>query len=155
PSFVGDAVVDQVVDDPPFAVQHHVVLRPTDTHLRDVVGHRALEEVLGAKAGDVDLAQVGEVEDPDGLAHRFVLRERARVLDRHVPPGERAHLRAERSMSRVERRAAQRLPGFLAHGLLPSGGSMASAPPAEPYRNDERTEGVPEKPSYAAIVIGW
>jgi dihydrolipoamide dehydrogenase len=31
---------------------------------------------------------------------------------------------------------------------------MASAPHAEPYRTDERTEGVPEKTSYDVIVLG-
>jgi hypothetical protein len=61
-----------------------------------------LEGVVGALAPDLDLAQVGQVEDPDPLAHRLVLGHGALVLDRHVPAGEGAHPGPEAAVDGVE-----------------------------------------------------
>ena len=68
-----------------------------------VVGQRVLQGVVGAGAADLDLAEVREVEDADGLAHGAVLGQGALVLDRHVPAGEGAHLGVEAAVDGVER----------------------------------------------------
>jgi hypothetical protein len=61
-----------------------------------------LQGLAGAVAAGLDLAEVGEVEHADGLAHRAVLGQRALVLDRHVPAGEGAHLGLQAAVDGVQ-----------------------------------------------------
>ena len=63
----------------------------------------ALQEGQGARALDLELAHVGDVEEPGRLAHGHVLADEPGVLDRHVPAAEGDHLRAA---SRGGRRSA-------------------------------------------------
>ena len=58
--------------------------------------------------GDRQLAEMAHVEDPDGRAHRRVLGDGpARVGDRHRPPAEGAHRRAEGDVPVVQRAGDQ------------------------------------------------
>ena len=119
---VGLAVDDQVVDDGALVGEAEGVLGgPGLGEAVQVVGEGVLKGVVGAVAADLDLAQVGEVEHPDPLAHRLVLGHGALVLDGHVPAGEGAHLGAQTPVDGVERRAVQ-VGGARAHGgsSLPS-----------------------------------
>jgi hypothetical protein len=79
----------------------------------------------------VDLAHVGDVEEPGVLAHRPVLGEDALVLDGHREAGELDDARAERPVALEERRSAQ------AGGRARRVGAQAAAalepePPSDP-----------------------
>jgi hypothetical protein len=62
-----------------------------------------------ARAFDVELAHVRDVEDAGVGAHGSMLADHALVLDGHLPPGERNHARPGGHMAVVERRAEKRL----------------------------------------------
>ena len=65
--------------------------------------------------GDLDLAHVADVEQPGPRAHRHVLGGDARVLDRHVPAGERHHAGVGSAMARVQRGFAELGDGRVGH----------------------------------------
>ena len=104
-----EPVEDDVVDDPSALVRDERVLRVTGLEPVDVVGERRLQQVTRSRPLDFQLAHVRDVEDARVGSHRLVLRDDALVLDRHLPPRERDHPRAERDVAIMERRPAQRL----------------------------------------------
>ena len=89
-----ELVAEEVVEDASVLLGEDGVLRAVLGDLRHVVGEDPLQERLGAGAGGLDLAHVRDVEDPRVLAHREMLLADARVLDRHLPAGERDELGA-------------------------------------------------------------
>jgi hypothetical protein len=107
-AFLGDSIDDQVVHDPSGLGQDHSVLGPAYRRARQVVGEHGLEPAHRSRPLDIDLAEMGEVEHPDGLADGPVLGEHPGVLDGHGPPAELAHLGAERDVLLLQRRAVQR-----------------------------------------------
>ena len=64
----------------------------------------ALARLQRARAAELDLAHVRDVEQAGGGAHRLVLGDHAGVLHRHVPAGEVDHPRPELAVGLVERR---------------------------------------------------
>src|SRR5207245_4587762 len=90
--------------------------------------------------------EVREIEETHGLTDRSMLGEGSPILDGHVPAGERAHLRAERPMLGVQRRAFEPGRGPLAHGVISPGGSMANrlGRRAREAALEKRTEGMQE-----------
>ena len=64
---------------------------------------------MRARALDLELAHVRDVEDAGVGAHGAVLLDHALVLHGHLPAGERHHARAERDVPVVERRPQKRL----------------------------------------------
>ncbi len=105
---VGEAIGDEVVDDPARLVRDERVLRVAVGQLVDVVRENRLQERLPGRAVDVDLPHVRDVESagvgPDGL----VLGDHALVLHGHLVAGERHHARTERDVARIQRRAQER-----------------------------------------------
>ena len=83
-----ETVDDEVVQDTAVLGGDHGVARPTHLQLRQVAGQGVVEGPVGLGAGQSDLAHVGEVEEPGGLADRLVLGGLAAVAERHEPPGE-------------------------------------------------------------------
>src|SRR6187551_1653604 len=68
------------------------------------VGHQGRGETgTCLRPGDPHLAHVREVEQADTLAHRAVLVENARVLDRHLPAREVDEPAAQRTVPLDER----------------------------------------------------
>ena len=106
---VAVAIGEEVVEHAAVLAAQHRVLRAVDGDLGDVVGEHALQERLGVRPRRLHLAHVRDVEDADPLAHRDVLLADARVLDRHLPAGERDEARASRHVAVVQRGALQRL----------------------------------------------
>ncbi len=137
---VGLPVHDQVVDDRALVGQAEGVLGGArGGQAVQVVGEGVLEGVVGAVAADLDLAEVGEVEDPDRGAHRPVLGQGALVLDRHVPAGEGAHLGPEAPVDAVQGGAAEVGGGHL--------GSSRGGRGVRPGGREVRTGGVVWSPS--------
>src|SRR5262249_59971391 len=85
------------------------VLRLADADPVEIVGQRGLQELRRARALDLELAHVRDVEDAAVGSYRLVLWDDAFVLDRHLPAGERNHPRAEGDVRVVERRPQERL----------------------------------------------
>ena len=81
----------------------------TALDLRDVVRHRSLDDHEGVGTLDRDLAEVHQVEQADPLPDGPMLGDRALVLDRHEPAGERTELGAELPVLRLERSVLQRV----------------------------------------------
>ena len=102
-------VDDQVLDHAAALVQHEVVERLSDRRLAQVVRDDPLQHREGPRSGDLDLAQVREIEEPHAFAHRLVFLQRTRVLDRHVPAREGSHLRSEARVFLLERRVLELL----------------------------------------------
>ena len=96
-----------------------------DADPRNVVRDQALEHAEGAGPLDVDLPEVGEIEEPNALANGTVLRERPFVFDRHQPSGEGAELGAERHVNRLERRVLELRDPFH-RGLIVRGAPAAT-----------------------------
>ena len=95
-------VDEDVVDDRALWRRQRRVLDLPDREPRGVVARQLLDGRQGIRAGDLDLAHVADVEQPDALAHREVLGRDAGVLDGHVPAAERHHARAQRDVRGVE-----------------------------------------------------
>jgi hypothetical protein len=85
------------------------VLRAAVGDLRDVVGEDTLEEVERLRAARLDLAHVGDVEDARGPPDGQVLLADPRVLDGHLPAGERDELGPGREVASVQRGALEGL----------------------------------------------
>ena len=70
----------------------------------EVVGQGGIDVRRRAGAGDHRLAEVADVEDADGLAHRGVLLDHAGgVLQRHRPAAELGELGTERDVPVMQR----------------------------------------------------
>ena len=108
---LGQAVGEEVVEDPAVLAAEHRVLGAAHGDLRDVVGEDPLEEGLGARAAGLDLAHVRDVEEPGALADGDVLLADALVLHRHLPAGERHELRSRRRVTGVKRRGSKGVSG--------------------------------------------
>ena len=132
---VGAAVCDQVVDDPAGLVRQQRVLRAAPLDPVEVVRERGLQERVRALAPHDQLAHVRDVEDPGRGAHGADLVDHARVLDRHLEPGERHDPPAESPMAVEERRALQRVGhrGSIGrgHGPVPGSAKPCLAPPVQ------------------------
>src|SRR5205823_3281454 len=79
--------------------------------LRGVVRGEPGNPAARAWSAEPELAHVREIEHPARRPNALVLVEDRAVLDRHLPPGEWDHPRAERAVL-VEQRCA---PQFFAH----------------------------------------
>ena len=99
---VGDVVGDQVVDDPAGVGAAQRVLRLARPDATQVVGQCGVDVVGRAGAAHQRLAEVADVEKPDGVARRGVLGDRARVRDRHQPAAELGEAGAELAMTFLE-----------------------------------------------------
>ncbi len=84
------------------------VLRAPRLDAVEVVGERPLQGRERTGPGDEERAEVRDVEHHRPLAARAVLLEDTAVLERHLPPTELDHARAQRAVLRVERAVAQR-----------------------------------------------
>src|SRR6266545_3574504 len=116
-------VDDQVVDDRALVGEAQRVLGGAECiEAVQVAREGVLEGGAGTRAAHLDLAEVGEIEDADGLADGAVLAERAGVLDGHLPAGERAHLGAEPTVDGIQRGALALLRGSSGHSLSLGGG---------------------------------
>ena len=112
---VGEAIDDEVVEDPAVGGHDHRVLGPADRQARWGADQRRVERGRGLLALDPQLAHVRQVEQPGPLADGAVLLEDGRVLDRHPPAGEVDHPGAEGLVSGRQRRLVGRARGVLAH----------------------------------------
>src|SRR5262249_13407878 len=83
-------------------VREQGVLRLARLDAVEVVREQALEKFMRSRALDLELTHVRDVESPGVGAHGAVLLEHPVVLNGHLPPGERHHLRAERDMAVVQ-----------------------------------------------------
>ena len=109
-AIVAEAVGEEVVEDAAVLAAQHAVLRAARRR-------SSRRRWRGCAAGSrsacgplrLDLAHVRDVEDAGAGAHRDVLVPDARVLDRHLPAGERDELRARRDVAVVERGPAEGL----------------------------------------------
>ena len=114
---------DQVVEDAARLVGELRVARAPRRQALDVARHQPLERRRGVGAVQSDLAHVRDVEQGGGGAAMLVLGQDAgRVLDRHLPAGERHHLAAQLAMEIEQRRApglAQRAGTSPTHGPAP------------------------------------
>jgi hypothetical protein len=104
-----EPVGEQVVEHAAVLAREDGVLRAVRGQFRDVVGEDALKKGLRARPGRLDLAHVGDVEDPGRHAHGVMLLADARVLDRHLPSGEGHEARSRGQMAVVQGRALERL----------------------------------------------
>jgi hypothetical protein len=104
---LGTDVLDEVVDDLPDSA-HIVYCALPGLILRRSLVRQALTKST-APSDHRRLAQVADVEDPDPLAHRGVLRDdpAAGVLDGHVPAPEVRHLRPEGDVTLVQWRGLE------------------------------------------------
>jgi hypothetical protein len=94
-----DVVEDRAV----LGVEQVGVLGPAWPDLRQVVGERVLEHVVGILAVEAHGPEVRDVEHHDAAAAREMLVDRPGVLERHLPPAERHHLGAGPAVDRIER----------------------------------------------------
>ena len=124
---------------PPVLVREQRVLRLAGRDPVEVVREEALQQLERARAFDLDLAHVGDVEHAGVGANRAVLLDDALVLHRHLPAGEGDHPRAERDVPVVKWCALKRLrhaEPILVTGLAPSRGDRNApqngAAPAHP-----------------------
>ena len=92
---VGQPVHQQVVDESAFGGRQGRVLRLAGLEPVRVVGRYPLHGGEGVGPRHLDLAHVADVEQPRRPPHGQVLLGNAGVLDGHLPPRERHHLRAQ------------------------------------------------------------
>ncbi len=114
---VGEAVDDEVVEDPPVGRADHRVVRAPDGEGGRVGDERRRERGPGLRPLDDELAHVRQVEQAGRRADGAVLLEDPAVLDRHQPAGELDDPRAQRLVA-VEQRGGQRR-GHLGHRVGP------------------------------------
>ena len=95
-------VGNEVVDDATVFIQEQGVLPLADGERGEVVGEESIEPVQSPGSLDLELAHVGNVEDPHRVSHGLMLGDDALVLDRHFPAGERHDAGAEGEMAVVE-----------------------------------------------------
>ena len=101
-----------VVDEAAVGIEHRRVVRLPHLQLRGIVHAQTLHRCQRSRPAKLDVPHVRHVEEADAGAHRHVLGDEARVLDRHVPPAEVDHLRLVRAMRRIQRCLAQRSLGL-------------------------------------------
>jgi hypothetical protein len=104
---VGASIHEKIVDDAALGPQHDAVLDAANRKRGHGVRRHPIDERDGARPAYQELAHVRHVEEPRGAANRLMLGDDARVLERHLPSGERHELRAERRVTVVEGRAQQ------------------------------------------------
>ncbi len=122
----GQAVDDQIVDDAARRPAGHGVQRPSVGQLADVVGDQALHRLGGARALEVHLAHVADVEHTDGAARGAVLVDDAgRIVDRHPPAAEVDHAGAQ-TLVRLRQRRLLRCGVGRGWGTRPDGGLRVS-----------------------------
>src|SRR5437763_16929756 len=97
-------VDDQVVDDTATGVvTTQRVLRPAGPDAIKIIGQALVDESLRSRPAHIDIAQMTDVEDTNGVAYGEVLLDDAGVLDRHLPAADLRQLRPERRVSIMER----------------------------------------------------
>ena len=119
-----------VVDERALVVEDRGVLHAARCERADVVAGDPVDEGVPVHTGDLELAHVRHVEDPDVGAHRLVLGENAGwVLHRHFVAGEGNHLarRGRRGVRRGAACALQFRSGVRPHGALAHAASAISA----------------------------
>ena len=94
---------------PPRSFVEERVLRSARLDPVEVVREQALEQLVGARALDLELAHVRDVEDAAVRPHGAMLGDDAVVLDRQFPAGEGDHASAGLDVAVVQRRAEQGL----------------------------------------------
>src|SRR5262245_17652963 len=77
-------------------------MRLADAELRRVVAGDPLHGRNGVFASDFNLTHVADIEDGSRGAHRHVLTSNARVLNGHLPAGERHHPGMQCTVTGVE-----------------------------------------------------
>src|SRR4051795_13578871 len=93
-------VDDQVVDDTATGVvTAQRVLRPARPDAIKIIGQALVDESPGPRPAHVDIAQMTDVEDTNGVAYGEVLLDDAGVLDRHLPAAKLRQPRTERRVS--------------------------------------------------------
>ena len=96
---VFEAIDRAVVHEGALGRQDRRVLHPARLQRADVVAGDPVDERVPVGAGDLELAHVGDVEDPGAGPHRVVLgQDPGGILHRHLPAGERHHLGAQASV---------------------------------------------------------
>ena len=106
-AIAAEAVGEEVVEHAALLVAEAGVLGAADLDLRHVVGEHALQEAQRARALDLDLAHVRDVEHPRMGPHRHVLLEDPLVKHRHLPARKRNQLRPELNMPLIQRSASK------------------------------------------------
>src|SRR3954454_16563590 len=97
-------VDDQVVDDTATGVvTAQRVLRPARPDATKIIGQALVDESFRPRPAHIDIAQMTDVEDTDGVAYGEVLLDDAGVLDRHLPATELRQLGTEGCVSIMER----------------------------------------------------
>ena len=104
---VAEFVDQDVVDECSLGIEHGRVLRLADGQLRGIVHGEGLDGGQRARAAELDIAHVADVEQPYAGADRHVLGGDAGVFDRHIPAAEIDHLGAELPVDTIECGLAQ------------------------------------------------
>ena len=104
-ALIGD---HQVVKDPAALVREQPVALTAPRQPLDIGGNQRLQRLRRTLAAQDHLPHVAHVEQARrGAGVQMLVQHPHRVLHRHVPAGKWHHLRAERSVQVVKRRAAQ------------------------------------------------
>jgi len=98
-----DAIDNQVVDDPTGFIEQKGVLALADSEPVHIVGQHVIQPRRRGRSFSHELTHVRDVEDAELPAHRVVLLDNARILDRHGPTAEIDHLRTETDVFGVKR----------------------------------------------------
>ena len=96
------AVDEQVVHDASVGIKHHPVEDFAGSESADLIGEDMVDEALGVRAADEDLAHVGDVEHADLLPDGEMLGDDAGILDRHHEARKGTHLGAEGHVAVVQ-----------------------------------------------------
>ena len=110
-------VGQHIVDERPGGGCQRGILGLVGRQPRGVVGGDVLDSLQRVRTGNLDFAHVRDVEQSRTRANGHVLIDDAGVFDGHVPAGEVDHARAERAMSRVQRRLLESARGRLCHQI--------------------------------------
>ena len=103
---LADPVDDDVVHDRAPLVRQQPVPRLAHREPGDVARNEAIQGLARAAPSEEELAHVREIEETRAPAHGTMLRDDPLVLDRHLVPRERHHLRAKLGVLVVERSPA-------------------------------------------------
>jgi hypothetical protein len=99
-----DIVDQEIIHDTAIWVAHGAIHDLPGAQRFDIVGDRVAHEILGIRAGDHELAHMGEIEQPDRLTDTFMFFGNGMVLNRHIVAGEFDNLSPELLMDIVKRR---------------------------------------------------
>ena len=84
----------------------------------NLVARKVLKRLFGRRSGDPYLTHVADIEEPHLFAYSRVLRDYARVLNRHLPSGEFNYFPAKADVLIIERGFFHRTTPFRRAQLL-------------------------------------